>query len=40
MALKPGLLMLTNGIQHIYCRVHPENGTVDLIRELPAYPFA
>lgn len=39
MALKVGLLMLTNGLQHIYCQVHPENGVIDIIRELPAYPF-
>jgi hypothetical protein len=37
--LKVGLLMLTNGLQHIICRVDPENGSVHEISELPAYPF-
>ena len=37
--LNVGLFMLTNGLQHIICRVDPDNGSVLQISELPAYPF-
>jgi hypothetical protein len=39
LTLKVGLLMLTNGLQHIYCRVDPAVGAVSKISDLPDYPF-
>jgi hypothetical protein len=30
-------LMLTNGIQHIYCQVDA-NNTIRMIKELPGFP--
>jgi hypothetical protein len=40
MTLKVGILMLTNGLQHIFCRVDPSNGAVKQISDLPVYPFS
>jgi hypothetical protein len=40
MTLNVGLLMLTNGLQHILCRVDPTNGSVQQINSLPDYPFS
>ena len=37
LTLKVGFLMLTNGLQHIYCRINPDKGTVSLISDLPDY---
>ncbi len=37
--MKVGFLMLTNGLQHVFCRIDPENGSVLQIGELPVYPF-
>jgi hypothetical protein len=39
MTLKVSLLMLTNGLQHIFCRVDTVSGSVQSISDLPAYPF-
>ena len=39
MTLKVGLLFLTNGLQHIMCRVDPTNGSIQQISDLPGYPF-
>ena len=38
MTLKVGYLMLTNGIQHIYCRVDANNNTIRMIKDLPDFP--
>jgi hypothetical protein len=40
LTLKVGWLMLTNGLQHIVCRVDPESGSVSMNAELPVYPFS
>jgi hypothetical protein len=40
MTLKVGLLLLTNGLQHVYCTVDQVDGTVRQIAELPVYPFS
>jgi type I site-specific restriction endonuclease len=37
--MKVSFLMLTNGLQHVVCRIDPETGAVMEIEELPAYPF-
>jgi hypothetical protein len=37
LVLKVGYLMLTNGLQHIYCQVDTNNGTTRLISELPDF---
>jgi hypothetical protein len=37
MALKVGFLMLTNGLQHIYCQVDTNNSTILLINDLPDF---
>ncbi len=39
MTLKVGLLMLTNGLQHIFCRVDPVHASIRQIGDLPDYPF-
>lgn len=39
MTLNVNLLMLTNGLQHIICKVLPSTGTVQQIAALPHYPF-
>ncbi len=39
MTLKVGILMITNGLQHIFCRVDPVDGAVKQISELQVYPF-
>jgi len=38
-SMKVSFLMLTNGLQHVFYRIDPENGFVQQIGELPAYPF-
>ena len=40
MTLRVNLLMLTNGLQHIYLRMSPEDGIMRQFSELPAYPFS
>jgi hypothetical protein len=40
MTLKVGLLLLTNGLQHIVCRVNPQDNSVHMVSELPDYPFS
>lgn len=40
MAIKVNLLMLTNGLQHIYCRIGQPNNELKLISDLPVYPFS
>jgi hypothetical protein len=35
MAMKAGYLMLTNGLQHVYCRIY--SGGLSLIEELPEF---
>lgn len=40
MALKVSFLMLTNGMQHVFCQVDPQSGAVRMIDVLPAYPFS
>ena len=37
LALKVGYLMLTNGLQHIFCQVDPQQGHTRIIPELPDY---
>ena len=37
LTLKVGFLMLTNGLQHIFCNINPDEGTVSLIDDLPGY---
>ena len=37
LALKVGLLMLTNGIQHIYCQVDTNNNSIRMIKDLPDF---
>jgi len=39
MTLKVGLLMLTNGLQHLFCHIDPKDGSPRLINDLPDYPF-
>lgn len=36
-ALKVGLLMLTNGIQHLYCQVDTNDGLIKIIDDLPDF---
>lgn len=38
MTLKVGFLMVTNGIQHIYCHVDANNNAIRMINDLPGYP--
>jgi hypothetical protein len=38
MALKVSFLMLTNGLQHVYCQVGTNNGITGMIDDLPDYP--
>jgi type I site-specific restriction endonuclease len=40
MTMKVCLLMLTNGLQHIFCRIDPHDGSVRQISGLPDYPFS
>lgn len=35
--LDADLLMVTNGIQHYYCRTDPEAGAYEFLRDLPSY---
>jgi hypothetical protein len=37
LTLKVGFLMLTNGIQHIYCQIDTNNNTIKIIKDLPDY---
>lgn len=37
MELKARYLMVTNGLQHYYCRVDPEAENYEFLRELPSY---
>jgi hypothetical protein len=37
MTMKVGLLMLTNGLHHIFCKVGAQDASVQQIRELPDY---
>jgi hypothetical protein len=37
MSLKVGFLMLTNGLQHIYCQVDLISGNIKKINSLPVY---
>lgn len=37
MALKVGFLMLTNGIQHIYCQVDKKDNSIRMINDLPDF---
>jgi hypothetical protein len=39
MTLKVGLLMITNGLHHIFCKVYTQDAFVQQIRELPDYSF-
>lgn len=36
--LKVGFLMLTNGMQHIYCHIDTNTGITRMINDLPDYP--
>ena len=37
MTLKVGYLMLTNGIQHIYCQIDANDNAIRMIRDLPDF---
>lgn len=37
MALKVGFLMLTNGIQHIYCQVNKHDNSIRMIEDIPEF---
>jgi hypothetical protein len=37
LALKVGFLMVTNGLQHIYCQVDTNSSTILLINDLPDF---
>jgi len=35
--MKVGFLMLTNGLQHIYCQIDTETGNIRIIDDLPGF---
>jgi hypothetical protein len=37
LTMKVGFLMLTNGLQHIYCQIDTEKGTIRSIDDLPVF---
>ena len=37
LAMKVGFLMLTNGLQHIYCQIDTNKGSISLINDLPDF---
>lgn len=37
MTLKVGFLMLTNGIQHIYCHVDKHDNSISMIEDIPDF---
>jgi hypothetical protein len=37
LTMKVGFLMLTNGIQHMYCRIDANKSTIMLINDLPDF---
>jgi hypothetical protein len=37
MTMKVGFLMITNGLQHIYCRIDKKTGAINMIKDLPDY---
>lgn len=39
MALSSEYLMVTNGLQHYYCKLDNDNGTYQFLKELPSYPI-
>jgi len=37
LTLKVGFLMITNGLQHIYCQIDTETGNIRIIDDLPGF---